>query len=537
MNKAPRFAEVAPAVPLPAASRQTYTYQLSQECQASVHKYSSVTIPFGRRAVSGVVTKLHNTPISAHLKTLSAISPTILTKQQVAFARWLARTSHGGFGYTLRLFQPPIKRLAKQPVLSTSRNVPIPKKPDYPAALIDGHTTRRCHRIKNLIEQHVKKGQQVLILTPEKWLAEHLSHLLKTISPTLVHADLRISQTATIWQQVRAGHPHVIVGTQKALFLPFVNLGLVVVEEEQYPTHKLWDQYPRLHNIYGAKQLAYLHHASLVYTTSFPSLRLRHALQNNTVKALINKPLALRTSLIKYSFEDKVKHFALPNSFLFKLKRWFKNKDHILLFYNRRDANRIKQALAYLSLPLSHITLSTSAIFTAKPQQKFDRIAWLLPEYDLTYPDFRSGERALITLARLQQILNGRRSIVLVTRKPELVQKALTSSPAATFADILKQRRQFSYPPYFDLVRLTVTAKTESAAMKKGASLRHQLDERLVMNKKEPVKIRGPFQSLAPSSHNRAEAHILLAGSLNTLTTLYKGMPVAAADLAPERIL
>jgi len=536
MSKVPQFAEVAPAVPLPATGPQAYTYQLPPEGQMNIHKYSSVTIPFGRRTVSGVVTKLHNTPPATHLKTLSAISPTILTKQQVAFARWLARTSHGGFGYTLRLFQPPIKRLAKQPVLPIPRNVPIPK-PDYPAALIDGHAARRCDRLKNLIEQHVKKGQQVLILTPEKWLAERLSYLLKTISPTLIHTDLRVSQIATIWQQIRAGHPHVIVGTQKALFLPFVNLGLIVVEEEQYPTHKLWDQYPRLHNIYGAKQLAYLHQAALMYTASFPSLRLRHALQNSTVKALVNKPITPRTSLIKYSFEDKVKHFALPNSFLFKLKRWFKNKDHILLFYNRRDANRIKQALAYLSLPLSHITLSTSAIFTAKPQQKFDRVAWLLPEYDLTYPDFRSGERALITLARLQQILNNRRSIVLVTRKPELVQVALTSPPAAAFANILKQRRQFSYPPYFDLVRLTVTAKTESAAMKKGASLRHQLDERLVMNKKESVKIRGPFQSFAPSSHNRAEAHILLAGSLNTLTTLYKDIPIDTADLAPERIL
>lgn len=538
MSKTPRFAEVAPAVPLPATGPQTYTYQLPPECQASIRKYSSVTIPFGHRTVSGVVMKLHQTPISTHLKALSAVSPVILTKQQVAFARWLARVSHGGLGYTLRLFQSPVKKLTKQspPPPSAPRNIPTLKS-DYPAALIDGRTARRCRRLKNIIEQHIKEGQQVLILAPEKWLAEHLCHLLETISPILVHADLRISQMAVIWQQVRAGRPHVIVGTQKAMFLPFVHLGLIVVEEEQYSTHKLWDQYPRLHNIYGAQQLAYLHHAALVYTSSFPSLRLRHTLQNNTVKALINKPATPRTSLIKYSFEEKVKRLTLPSFFLLKLKGWLKNKDRVLLFYNRRDTHRIKQALGRLLHPRSSITLNTSAIFTAKPQQKFDRVAWLLPEYDLAYPDFRGGERALITLARLQQVLSSRRSIVLVTRRPELVQKMLARPPAATFADILKQRRQFSYPPYFDLVRLTVTAKTESAAMKKGASLRRQLDERSVMNKKEPVKIRGPFQSFAPSNRNRAEAHILLAGSLNTLTSLYKDISIDAAELAPERIL
>ncbi|MFH1354294.1 MAG: hypothetical protein ABIH36_03310 [bacterium] len=535
MSKVARFAEVAPAIPLPPTGPQTYTYKLSAKQQSKINPYARVTVPFGHRTVSGVVIRLHSRPALYRTKSIIAVFPAALTSRQVQFARWMAQVSHGGLGYTLRLFQPPGASLVCG---GSPGDSPGPSAPSLkpPVALIDGNFNHRCRKLRTIIRQYISQGHQVLILAPEKWMAELLNQQLNNLSPTLIYADLPASHLNSVWQQIRAGQPKLIIGTQKALFLPFNNLKLVVIEEEQYATHKLWDQYPRLHNISGAEQLAYLHAASLLYTSSFSSLRLRHALQNKTIKALVNKPLIPRTSLVKYDFEDKVKRYALPSSFVCRLRKWLKDKDEVLLFYNQRDNDHLKKILNQNHLSSPRLTLSTSAIFAAEPGKKFNRIVWLHPERSLSYPDFRSHERALVTLSRLQQSLSSRqRRIFLVTRRPDTVEKIFIRPPAEAFAGILKERQRFSYPPYTDLVRLTIKAKTKAAAMKRSILIRQQIDRRL--SKNSSVKVRGPFHDLSHLPKNKPEVQILLTGSLKVLINIYKNLAVDAADLTPERIL
>ena len=646
MNKSKtsyKYAEIAPAIPLTAKSPQTYTYQLPEDKRLIIQLFNRVKIPFGKRTIMGTIINLHNSKPRYAVKKLVAGSPAALTAKQVTFAGWLADTMQGGLGYTLRLFQPPgqqinkIPRQQQNPASQTNNQLPkqiLATLTQKNAALINQNTKQRSAAIKQLTARLADKNKQTLIIVPEKWMADTIGEdFIKAKSGNqiaILHGDKKTTELTAIWHAVKNNDIKIIIGTQKALFLPFNNLGLIVIEEEFYQTHKLWDQYPRLHNIDGAKQLARIHKAPLLYSSSFPSIRLRREINQKSVKALKAKPMSVSTSVDNFTFDDKYKKFLIPGTSLSKIHRWLRNNEKILLFYNRRgswqyvgchkchqslqcpncnvaltvhkkSADKKKKPSSLLSchhcgthrpvpakcprcrskslfvagmggehienivnkitrrsiirvdtdtranqaaeklikqVQQHQITLGTSAIFTAIPGVKFDRIIWLFPERDLLYPDYRSNERALYTLVRLKQLLNSsRRKVLLVTRQQHLIGKSLTLPVDKLIDRELKQRKRHHYPPFNHLVRLTISAATNQKALNKGQKLRKLLDEKLKHHPATSVHIKGPFQSFIPRHKGKHEAHITLTGPLNTFTNLYDKLPIDSVDLSPERIL
>ena len=635
-----KYAEIAPAIPLASKGSQTYTYQLPEDQRLSLQLFSCVKIPFGRRTIMGTIIKLHNNKPKYAVKELKTKSSVVaLTKEQITFAEWIAITMQGGLGYTLRLFQPSgqrINKTSKSQLKKTNSQSSLDQLSKQiithkNVALINQDIKRRLARIKRLAIHLAAKKQQTLIIVPEKWMTDTVGKsFIKVKNVAILHGDKKTTESTTIWHAVKNNNIRIIIGTQKALFLPFYKLGLVVIEEEFYQTHKLWDQYPRLHNIDGARQLAHIHQASLVYSSSFPSIRLRHEINQKTVKELKSNPISVSTSVDNFTFDDKYKKFLIPTTVLSKIHKWLRNNEKILLFYNRRGSwqyigcQKCHQSLqcpncnvaltghkeafnkknkASLSLSCHHcgkqqpmpdkcpschkkslfvagmgtehienivnkitrrsiiridtdtrakqdikklseqaqkhqLILGTSAIFTAIPEIKFDRIIWLFPERDLLYPDFRSNERALYLLVRLKQLLNdSRRKVLLVTRQQPLIDKALTLPISKLIDRELKQRKRHHYPPFNLLVRLTVTATSNRKVLNKGQKLRELLDAKLKQHSNTNTYIKGPFQSFIPRHRGKHEAHITLTGPLNTLTELYNKLPINSVDLSPERIL
>ncbi len=341
-NKTRLFADVAPAVPLGANSKQVYTYTLLAKNNDTLHPHALVTIPFGKRNIAGTVMAIHNKPAPYPTKAIFRVVPIELTGQQVIFARWIARTHQGGLGFTLRLFYPP----ARLPPTGHHRTrVSVITQDSIQtttgAALVEPDIRKRSQAMAATIAAAVQKGQQILILVPEKWMIDRLAKLFPdwlVQCTTLVHAELKPRQLAAAWAAVRSGEARVVIGTQKALFLPYQRLGLIVIEEEQLPTHKLWDQYPRLHNIYAAEQLALIHQARMVYATSFPSLRLRHLVASGQLTPVAGTQHPLRTEVVTFTFAERQRRAPLPEAFVPTLQKWVKQNERILLFYNRRGS-------------------------------------------------------------------------------------------------------------------------------------------------------------------------------------------------------
>lgn len=529
-----KYVEVAPALPLKASGTQVYTYQIPEKTKETLKKFSAVTVPFGKRYVAGVVTKIHATPVPYPTKPIANITATTLTGKQVLFATWISRTMQGGLGYTLRLFQPPGKTFNNNasfsavPKTRVKSNV-IKALSKSSAALIDYNLQDREAVISGLIGHMAKLGKQVLTIVPEKALLE---------GPGVSYsADMKRQEATTIWQEVKKGSITAVRGTQKSLYLPFKQLGLIIVEEEQYSTHKLWDQYPKFHNKDAARALAQIHGCPVLYTAAYPSLDIYYGIKTEQLVCIKNEPIKIHTSVVTLSFDDKMKKYIIPHTLVLKIKKWASEKEKVLIYYDRTNNARLQYVLkANLSdASYKNCTISTSKIFAKGLKKKFDRVVWLYPERSLSFPDFRSLEKSLITLTRLHQISSSmRRNIYIVTKEEATINEILKST-ADIYDRELRTRKPLRLPPYQAQVRLRISSTNPKRAEKKSQDVLKQIEKRLSTASKEEsseIIIRGPY-----TGNNKKQWYILLRGPLETLTKLYGGLGVDYADLSPATII
>ncbi len=534
-----RYAEVAPAVPLAAGGRQAYTYKIPARA-GTIELYSQVRVWFGKRRVTGVVVGFSQDKPPGTIKEIINVGQDKLTKEQAALAHWIAEVAHGGLGFTLRLFNSPgaSSRLAMGKGYDRGkRHRPTADKQSIfmslgqkPSVLLEKDVTRRNHILNNLVNEVTVQGGQTLTIVPEK-------HLLDSGPGHRFSAGLSSGEIAQVWHGVKNGAVTAVRGTQKAIFLPFAKLKLIIIEEEQYSSHKLWDQYPRLHNIDAALAMSKIYNCPLLLVSSYPSLLVHRALKDGTMIAINNNVVAPRCRTVEYSFEEKLKKLVLPSGVISHLVSWVAEDQEVLIFSNRRDNRRL---FKFLSDNLTgwwrkKVTVSTSAIFTRGGTGLFDQVIWLWPEQVLTYPDFRSYERTRIILARLQQLLTKpENQIMLITRQPRLVEDELASPLEQFVGRELALRKRLCLPPYTDQVRLTVggVCKEEETA---GAALREQLGD-LIAKSKKKVLVRGPFSSLG-RKNKKNEEHIILRGQLSDIAKLYADVKIEVADVSPENVL
>ncbi len=115
----------------------------------------------------------------------------------------------------------------------------------YSVALIDGVTgSGKTQVYFEAVAECVRRAQQVLILMPEIALtAQVLDRFAERfgVPPAEWHSQLSPRKRARTWQAVADREVSVIVGARSALFLPYADLGLIVVDEEHDPAYKQED--------------------------------------------------------------------------------------------------------------------------------------------------------------------------------------------------------------------------------------------------------------------------------------------------------
>ncbi len=139
-----------------------------------------------------------------------------------------------------------------------------------------GKTEIYIHLIKDQIDQ----GKQVLYLLPEIAITSQIVLRLQAVFGDQVgffHSRLNDNERAEVWQRLSrrlAGKPpyKIIIGVRSATFLPFNNLGLVIVDEEHENTYKQFDPAPRYNARDAAIMLASITGAKVLLGTATPSL-------------------------------------------------------------------------------------------------------------------------------------------------------------------------------------------------------------------------------------------------------------------------
>lgn len=133
-----------------------------------------------------------------------------------------------------------------------------------------------------LIEETLKKGKQVLYLLPEIALTSQIINRLRKYLGNKVgvyHSRYNRNERAEVWKNVlgndedsRAEQYRIILGPRSATFLPFNNLGLIIVDEEHDHSYKQFDPAPRYNARDAAIYLATLHDAKVVLGSATPAI-------------------------------------------------------------------------------------------------------------------------------------------------------------------------------------------------------------------------------------------------------------------------
>ncbi len=197
-----------------------------------------------------------------------------------------------------------------------------------------------------LIKNALEGGSQVLLLLPEIALTTQIvSRLIKVFGNKMgiYHSKFSDNERVEVWRGIISGKFSFIIGVRSSVFLPFDNLGLIIVDEEHESSYKQYEPTPRYHARDTALMLGRFHHAKVVLGSATPSLESYY--QATTGKwGLVKMDKRFGTAqlpeiiLVDTLREKKFK--TMKNDFssvlLEDLKLCLDNNEQAILFQNRR---------------------------------------------------------------------------------------------------------------------------------------------------------------------------------------------------------
>ena len=142
--------------------------------------------------------------------------------------------------------------------------------------LLHGITSSgKTHVYIKLIEQHIRKGEQVLYMLPEIALTSQIIRRLQKHFGGYIgiyHSKFSQNERVEIWNKVKSGELKIVLGARSSLFLPFQKLGFIICDEEHDTSYKQQDPAPRYNGRDAAIYLASLNHAKVLLGSATPSL-------------------------------------------------------------------------------------------------------------------------------------------------------------------------------------------------------------------------------------------------------------------------
>jgi len=197
-----------------------------------------------------------------------------------------------------------------------------------------------------LIEEQLENGKQVLYLLPEIALTAQITLRLQKIFGDklgVYHSKFNDNERVEVWKKLQNREYQIILGVRSSVFLPFNNLGLIIVDEEHENTYKQFNPAPRYNARDVSVVLAKLHDAKVLLGTATPSIE-SYSNSKSGKYGLVNLFKRYREiSLPEIQIADvkkATKQLKMKSMFtsqlLENLKETFENSEQVILFQNRR---------------------------------------------------------------------------------------------------------------------------------------------------------------------------------------------------------
>lgn len=198
----------------------------------------------------------------------------------------------------------------------------------------------------NLIKQELAKGKQTLLLVPEIALTTQLMSRLAFFfgeEMGIYHSKFSDNERVEIWNKILHGKLKFIVGVRSSVFLPFSDLGLVIVDEEHESSYKQQDPAPRYNARDSALYMASMHNAFTLLGSATPSLESYYHAQTSKygyveLTERYGEAILPAIEVVDMKRERKFKTEQLGfSSVLIKaIEETLRNKKQVIIFQNRR---------------------------------------------------------------------------------------------------------------------------------------------------------------------------------------------------------
>lgn len=196
----------------------------------------------------------------------------------------------------------------------------------------------------SLIEGMIERGKQCIVLIPEIALTyQTLLRFYKRFGDrvSVMNSTLSAGEKFDQCERAKKGEIDVIIGPRSALFVPFPNLGMIIIDEEHEPSYKS-ESMPRYHARETAEYLAEIKNASLVLGSATPSLEAYYRAKAGKYKLFTLTRRLTGGSLAPVSVIDLRQELRSGNRSIFSrrlqelIEDRMEKKEQIMLFLNRR---------------------------------------------------------------------------------------------------------------------------------------------------------------------------------------------------------
>ena len=362
-----RYADVI--VPLPL--QDSYTYSIPSALESSVQRGCRVLVPFGKsKSYVGIVRTVHTkAPQGYEIKPIKECLDTqpMVTEAQFRFWEWIAQYYVCPLGDVMNAALPARLKVASPlPILKEGgekkdreeTSLSLPQQQAYDAirqsfltkevTLLHGVTSSGKTEIYiHLIRQALIEGKQVLYLLPEIALTTQITERLRRVfgdEMGVFHSKFTDSARVAVYRRQLSDSPYrLILGVRSSVFLPFRQLGLVIVDEEHESSYKQQDPAPRYHARSAAIMLAHQCGAKVLLGTATPSLESyqlaktgRYGYVSLTTRYLdYHLPEIEVVDIKRLKFQKRMKGIFSP-ILLDSIGEALERHEQVILFQNRR---------------------------------------------------------------------------------------------------------------------------------------------------------------------------------------------------------
>ena len=560
----------------------SFTYSIPKDIQNSIMIGSLVCINFKNKQTQGVVLNLHNNKPTFKVKPIDSIiyKEPIINPIQMHLIDEMVTRYRTDYMSAIRLFtnfelpvilnRETIKFNKSDINLTSEQSNAIKeiKESKQKRFLIHGVTDSGKTEIYiRLAMDYISKGKQVLILVPQISLTPQVTEKFENI---FGKENIKIyhSKINNYKNNIDSSIP-IVIGTRSALFYPFTNLGLIIIDESHDLSYKQ-ENNPRYNAITMAEKLSTITDSKLVLGSATPLVeQYKRGLDKDyeiiSLPNTIHKNQNITIKIIDLTKEN-TKRDIFSKELLDSIELRLQRNEQSIIYYNRRGVasciicnnckNTIKCTNCDLSMtlhkdfllchhcgykisipkdcptchsnflspigygtqsiekqllthfPFSNIirldkdsinsTNNLNNIYKAIKNNEINIIVGTqiiskgwdisnvtlvgIPDLDteLIFPDFRSGEQAYETIN--QVIGRGGRNnkdteIIIQTNNPDnkILSNAIKSDFNSFYNDEIIKRKKLNYPPFSELIKITVKDKNLDKCKQNIVTLYNQL--------------------------------------------------------------